>query len=126
FAPTARRRYQPVRKSSVGGSRREEIRRKSFWYFPMRWTSNRSKPSTGISPVACASRSAGAPILLTTSSDEVVSKIGAPAERDAHATGEMPVDGFDRFDVHRIGKYQKLFLRISSLLLPPTDDFLTG
>jgi len=61
FAPTARRRSQPARTSSNGGSRRAAIPRTSFSCSPTAWMSARSRRPIAILPAASASRSAGAP-----------------------------------------------------------------
>src|SRR6202012_5796990 len=59
-------------------------------------------------------------------SDEVVGEVRAPAEADTYPAGKMPMGFLDRFDIHGVGKDQKLFLRVLSLLFPPGDDFLAG
>src|SRR6201996_3234803 len=66
FVPTARRRLPPAKRSSRGGSRRDRIRRKSFWCSPTPWTPLRSRRPTVTSPDASASVSAGVPISPTT------------------------------------------------------------
>src|SRR5206468_4241167 len=59
-------------------------------------------------------------------SDEIVGEIGAPAEADANPAGKMPMDIFDRANVHRVRKHQKFVLWVLALLPPPRDDFLAG
>src|SRR3978361_510921 len=48
--------------------------------------------------------------------DEIVGEVGAPAERDADASGKMPVGLLDRADIHAVGKHQKLLAGIAALL----------
>src|SRR5512135_3140260 len=55
--------------------------------------------------------------------DEIISQVCAPAETDPNPSREVTIDFFDGINVHGVGKDEKLFLRIPSLLLPPFDDF---